>query len=331
METSAVLPSMPEFEALIAALRGGAREAETRLGLLGAGAAPALCGLLRDPEWLVRWSAARVLGRLGDPETAPALWDAAHDAVPAVRERATEALARLAAPERVDDLVAMLRDPLPAVRRRAVSALIRLGPIAVEPLLHALGSREAEVRGLAALALGRILDAHAPPLASLVLSDPDAWVRATAAAALSCRPGAGAAAILQQALLDGAETVRVAAAEALAELAERGCAAHAGNALPELRKLAAEAEAAMATYWAAARYRSAVFRVESACAKTAPGRRSRLPVPAFPREPATGQLPLVETAPAGWRSGHGRAASPRWGQTWRGILRLAGGRCRDRR
>lgn len=109
---------------------------------------PVLRRLLReDPQWEVRASAGRALGRL-----------AARDSVP--------------------DLVRALRDPVVDVRVVAAAAIWRLpDPAAVPALIELLADTDASARQWATLALGVIRDTRAvTPLAGL-LHDSEGSVR----------------------------------------------------------------------------------------------------------------------------------------------------------
>jgi HEAT repeat protein len=129
---------------------------------------PVLRRLVReDPQWEVRASAGRALGRL-----------AARDAVP--------------------DLVRALRDPVVDVRVVAAAAIWRLpDPAAVPALIELLGDADASARQWATLALGVIRDTRATaPLAGL-LHDPESSVRVDVVRSLGRIRDAGALAPLE--------------------------------------------------------------------------------------------------------------------------------------
>ena len=148
--------SAPDYQTAFAALTGAdatarATSAETlgrRAASHRADLVPVLRRLVReDPQWEVRASAGRALGRL-----------AARDAVP--------------------DLVRALRDPVVDVRVVAAAAIWRLpDPAAVPALIELLADPDASARQWATLALGVIRDTRAvTPLAGL-LHDPESSVR----------------------------------------------------------------------------------------------------------------------------------------------------------
>lgn len=148
--------SPDEYQAAFAALTGtDATARATSAETLGRRAAshrtdlvPVLRRLVReDPQWEVRASAGRALGRL-----------AARDAVP--------------------DLVRALRDPVVDVRVVAAAAIWRLpDPAAVPALIELLADTDASARQWATLALGVIRDTRAvQPLVGL-LHDPESSVR----------------------------------------------------------------------------------------------------------------------------------------------------------
>ena len=129
---------------------------------------PLLRGLLRDdPEWEVRASAGRALGRLGT-----------RDAVP--------------------DLVRALRDPVVDVRVVAAAAIWRLpDPAAVPALLELLHDSDANARQWATLALGVIRDTRSvAPLIGL-LDDPVPALRLDVIRSLGRIRNAGALAALE--------------------------------------------------------------------------------------------------------------------------------------
>jgi HEAT repeat protein len=109
---------------------------------------PVLRRLVReDPQWEVRASAGRALGRL-----------AARDAVP--------------------DLVRALRDPVVDVRVVAAAAIWRLpDPAAVPALIELLADTDASARQWATLALGVIRDTRAVEPLTGLLHDPESSVR----------------------------------------------------------------------------------------------------------------------------------------------------------
>jgi HEAT repeat protein len=110
--------------------------------------APRLQRLLReDPDWRVRASSGRAIGRLS---------------------------VRTAVP----DLVAALRDPQVEVRVVAAAALWRLpDPAAVPGLVELLSDRDAAARQWGALALGVVRDRRATQPLLRVLADPEGAVR----------------------------------------------------------------------------------------------------------------------------------------------------------
>jgi HEAT repeat protein len=152
---------------------------------------PPLRARLRDdPDWHVRASSGRALGRL-----------AARDAVP--------------------DLVHGLRDPVIDVRVVSAAALWRLpDPAAVVPLLELLRDADPAARQWAALALGVIRDRRATaPLASL-LSDVETEVRLDAIRSLGRLRDPSAAAALDRHVRDGSRATeeRLEALDAIGSL-----------------------------------------------------------------------------------------------------------------
>jgi HEAT repeat protein len=139
--------------------------------------------LLRSPEPTARIDAAELLGRRGYSrrrEIAVVLRELLR-ADPDWRVRASSgrALGRLGTRDAVPDLVRALRDPQVEVRVVAAAALWRLpDPAAVPALLEVLSDSDAAARQWAALALGVIRDQRATqPLVRLMNEDPIAAVR----------------------------------------------------------------------------------------------------------------------------------------------------------
>lgn len=83
------------------------QRARAALVALGHEATAALLTALDDPNWRVRWEAAKTLSEIADPSA-------------------------------IDPLVAALRDDDPEIRWLAGEALIATGPRCLVPLLHAL-------------------------------------------------------------------------------------------------------------------------------------------------------------------------------------------------
>jgi len=181
------------------------------VAFFGAAGVPGMVEALRDPDALVRVSAARALGQVG-PDAAGA----------------------------VLALSAALRDGDPRVRFDAAVALGRVGlaaAAAAPALARALGDAAGEVRVGAAMGLGGIGPGGREAVPALVqaLRDGNAVLRMSAASALGgIGPDARAAVpALRAALGDNNTSVRTSAASALGNI---GSAAR--EAIPELRRLA---------------------------------------------------------------------------------------------
>jgi len=202
---------------------GRARAAELLGAAAYADARPELERLLSDHEPSVRATAARALGKLGDPAAVPALLAALEGrrAVPAgvvtmgllhigpaaapaletglrtsesivVRSICAELLGRLGSLSAADELMGALRaDGACEVRGAAARALGRLGvPRAVAPLEAALiEEQEASVRHATAWALGELGDSRAfAGLAGALRSGEHALARRAADALAACGP-----------------------------------------------------------------------------------------------------------------------------------------------
>ena len=121
-----------------------------------------LIGALEDSESSVRFSAARALGYVGDPDAVEALitnLGRTDSGTPA----AAIALAEIGGLRAVEPLVAAISAPPRGnIRLRAVEALGDLkAKAATTPLINALTDDEYEVRGAAATALAKIGDSTA--------------------------------------------------------------------------------------------------------------------------------------------------------------------------
>ncbi|MBC7171276.1 MAG: HEAT repeat domain-containing protein [Polyangiaceae bacterium] len=125
--------------------------------------APHFRRLLRDdPDWRVRASAGRAVGRLSLREAVPDIVRALRDRQVEVRVVAAAALWRLPDPAAVPALVDLLGDADPAARQWAALALgVVRDNRATVPLTRVLGDAEGAVRLDALRSLGRIADAAA--------------------------------------------------------------------------------------------------------------------------------------------------------------------------
>ncbi|MDH5490775.1 MAG: HEAT repeat domain-containing protein [Myxococcales bacterium] len=148
----------------------GAPDAEVRVAavdLLGRGGrrrraelVPHLRRLLRtDPDWRVRASAGRAVGRLSLRQAVPELVTALGDAQLDVRVVAAAALWRLPDESAVVPLIALLSDADPRARQWAALALgVARDVRAVTPLARLLADSDASVRMDAIRSLGRMPD-----------------------------------------------------------------------------------------------------------------------------------------------------------------------------
>ncbi len=104
------------------------RSAAKALGTLGnTHAVDPLTKSLGDKYWSVREEAAKALGILGDLHAVDSLTKALNDDVWSVRQVATEALGKLGDFRNVESLTKMLSDQYEDVRKKAVNALSKLG------------------------------------------------------------------------------------------------------------------------------------------------------------------------------------------------------------
>jgi HEAT repeat protein len=128
-----------------------------------------------SPNWIVRSSAAKALGRIQNPQVIETLSLLLQDKVPAVREEAGRAMQTIG-DACVPKLLDSLHDSNWKIRLRAVEALALLKPQeAVGPLMRlVLEDSDTAVRQDAVRALGLIGDTRAIPLllSSLALKTP---------------------------------------------------------------------------------------------------------------------------------------------------------------
>ena len=171
-------------EALAALLGHPDPEIEQALLAHGAAMAPRLRGALAAPEWIRRWHACRLLGRLGDPANGVALLPLLHDARAEVRLAALAGVKALAPPEGLPDLRAALADASWHVRLAALEAIAARPDDAGLPALgQALADARAAVRLAARRELLRLGSARpGAVLAALQLApgapaDEIAWLR----------------------------------------------------------------------------------------------------------------------------------------------------------
>ncbi|MDE3242601.1 MAG: HEAT repeat domain-containing protein [Nitrospirota bacterium] len=142
---------------------------------------------LFDPDTLVRQHSAWALGNLGEAAIDPAglvLVQKLNDPSPAVKSTVAQAIGKIGATQGMVELLGdALEEADPATRRAVVQALGWLeSPSAYQMLLDALTDEDAAVRQGAVAALGELGDPHAlPALRQRLLKDPDVGVRSEAA------------------------------------------------------------------------------------------------------------------------------------------------------
>jgi FOG: HEAT repeat len=212
---------------------------------LGAPAVDPLVAALKRRDKVVRRAAADALGRIADPRAGKALVAALGDPDPHCRRSATEALIKIsggafkpvaaalvdANPMRrqlarqVLDRTGWLPDKSEAgarywIAKRQWSRCVEIGGRAVRPLIWALASDDEQVRGEAALALGKIGNrrAVAPLCASLKVGDSS--LRQVAAEALGEIGDQRAVQPLIAAFGDSDVVVRRAAAQSLGKMGD---------------------------------------------------------------------------------------------------------------
>lgn len=156
------------------------------LGQLGNRAAlKPLFRLLSDDNWFVRAETATAIGRIGDVRAVGWLVQLLPDLDGNVRYSTRIALHDLAVEPARPSLLRALESAAPADKFAIAAALARLhDPAALSPLASAAENKDAEVRRLAAQALGECGLAAGTNALVILLKDPEPTVREQAQAAL---------------------------------------------------------------------------------------------------------------------------------------------------
>jgi HEAT repeat protein len=174
-----------------------------------------LVSAMEDPRWQLRYSAAWVLGRLGDKRAVEALAKVLKAAEKSGQHEektrgvwfCAQALARLKTPLAVAPLLAVLKqlasdqmhdhddmgspelnDRMHRMRQKEISkaleALAAVGPAAIDPLLALLKDQKPGVRAAAAQGLGKLGDKRAIAALQTTQHDPSQQVRHSATEAI---------------------------------------------------------------------------------------------------------------------------------------------------
>lgn len=172
-----------------------------------------------DAELLVRWAAARALGRIHSAETIPVILQAIRKNANYVGRALTGAFQQIITPAQIPFLIETLNDPSPQIRQTAAEAIGRFrASEAIPGLIGLLQAPEASVRRTAAEALGAIGNAEVMDALFPLLND-DAWqVRQSAASALGHLRNSQAVPYLIEILIDGDWHVVRAVIAALGEI-----------------------------------------------------------------------------------------------------------------
>jgi HEAT repeat protein len=168
-----------------------------------------LVSAMEDPHWQLRYSAAWVLGRLGDKRATEPLATVLKSAERAPTLEGVwlcgQALARLQSPLGIAPLIRVVKDHdaddrhqedadsggLQWARRmrqkgisKTIEAFAAIGPAAVDPLMASLKDENPGVRAVSAQALGRLGDKRAIDALKAASNDPSQRVRDSAAEAI---------------------------------------------------------------------------------------------------------------------------------------------------
>lgn len=144
-----------------------------------AGAVETLIRSLKDGDSKERSTAAEALGRMGDARAVELLTETLKDSHWRVRQAAAQALEELGWNPGADETGAWYW-----LAKRDLVRCAQLGPLAVEPLLAALGDDDWRLRQFAAHRLGNLGDARAVEGLIAALEDSDLRVREAATEAL---------------------------------------------------------------------------------------------------------------------------------------------------
>ncbi|MDP6380568.1 MAG: HEAT repeat domain-containing protein, partial [Phycisphaerae bacterium] len=189
------------------------RSADVLFNIKDARALDALVTLLKDKDDDVRVAGARAIIKLRDSRVVPALSAAMKDPNPDVRYQVTRALASVADKRTVPVLIEAMADP--RMHQSILLAMERIGSAAESDLTAALGNKDRHIRGQAARCLGRIRIKTAPPKLIATLKDLDRDARKYAAEALGKIRDKSATPGLMQAASDKDASVRYNTVEAL--------------------------------------------------------------------------------------------------------------------
>jgi HEAT repeat protein len=199
--------------------------------------APHFRRLLRqDPDWRVRASSGRAVGRLSLREAVPDLVRALRDAQVEVRVVAAAALWRLPDPAAVPALLELLHDRDPAARQWGALALgVIRDTRATQPLTQMLADSEAAVRLDTIRSLGRIGDPSGLEALVAFASDEDHAIdeRLEAINAIAQLQGPNKVNALTRMLAQRNRLVRLQVVRAIGEVGD-------ALVLPALRRLGAE-------------------------------------------------------------------------------------------
>ena len=179
--------------------------------------ADSLIRLLRDPDTVIRRTAAESLGKIGYQQAAPSLILALDDAGFEVREAAVRSLSQVGPLDnKTGERVArLLVDPAPTVRRAAAQTLLSLDLMReLWPLVVTLTTEaDSDVRGTIIQALEGLEAHEVRKVLADGLRDPDARVRQAAVVSLAETGDSQVSALLRERLTkDTSSEVRAEAA-----------------------------------------------------------------------------------------------------------------------
>ena len=165
------------------------------LGKIGAPAVLPLIDALENGDDDARWTAAKVLGKIGGTQAVPALINALRKS--SVCRAAAKALDNIGWSPDGGEVSAIYW-----IAKKKLDHCVRIGTPAVLPLVDALRNDDDDVRCAAAEALGKLADVRAVPPLVQVLKDEASNVRRASAEALGKLGDARAVTPLKASLMD---------------------------------------------------------------------------------------------------------------------------------
>ncbi len=194
--------------------------AKGALRAIGTPAVEPLITALKNEDSRIRRGAAFTLGRIKNPEVVKPLIIALKDEDWDVREGAAWALGKIKDPQALEPLTVTLKDNNYKVRKESALALGNMGKEAIPYLMPFLEDEEANIRRVAAQALGMIKDPESILSLITLLGDEGPYVRRAASQSL-VKIGSSAVPSLIEALKSSDQNVQLGAIISLGETKDK--------------------------------------------------------------------------------------------------------------